>query len=153
VRYLTDFGGTDSVVADARIKTEAPDTLHVPMLLGAVVPTYNLNGVEATLRFSPETLAGIYLGQIKNWNDPKLAADNPGVTLPKRKITVVYRSDSSGTSSIFTDYLAKVSTEWNSKVGRGTTVQWPAGVGALGRTAAAPEHRPLDHNRARGHPL
>ncbi len=132
VRYLTDFGGTDSVVSDARIKAEAPDTLHVPTVLGAVVPTYNLGGVTAQLRFSPETLSAIYLGKITNWNDSALAADNPGVTLPKRKITVVYRSDGSGTTSIWTDYLAKVSTDWKTNIGSGTTVRWPVGIGAPG---------------------
>jgi phosphate transport system substrate-binding protein len=137
VRYLTDFGGTDSIVPSARIQAEAPDTLHVPTVLGAVVPTYNLGGVSATLRFSPETLANIYLGNIKNWNDASIAADNPGVTIPKRAITVVYRSDSSGTSSIWTDYLSKVSTTWQSSVGSGNTVRWPVGIGAPGNPGVA----------------
>jgi phosphate transport system substrate-binding protein len=136
VRYLTDFGGTDSVVTDARIRTEAPDTLHVPMVLGGVVPTYNLPG-DPKLRFSPEVLAGIYLGRITRWNDPAIRADNPGVTLPNTRITPVYRSDSSGTTSIFTDYLTKVSTDWSSRVGRGTTVRWPAGIGAPGNAGVA----------------
>lgn len=137
VRYLTDFGGTDSVVADTRIKAEAPDTLHVPMLLGGVVPTYHVEGVSVQLRFSPEVLSGIYLGQIKKWNDPKILADNPGVSLPSTKITPVYRSDSSGTSSIWTDYLSKVSADWKARVGSGTTVKWPAGVGAPGNAGIA----------------
>lgn len=139
IRYLTDFGGTDSVVASDRIRTQAPDTLHVPMVIGAVVPTYNLaNLPEGTvLRFSPETLSGIYLGQITRWNDPKIIADNPGVRLPNLRITVVYRSDSSGTTSIWTDYLAKVNTDWSSRIGRGTTVRWPAGIGAPGNAGVA----------------
>jgi phosphate transport system substrate-binding protein len=139
IRYLTDFGGTDSVVTDARIKEQAPDTLHVPTVLGGVVPTYNLSGLPANtrLRFSSDTLSGIYLGTIKNWNDPKIAADNPGVTLPRTKITPVYRSDSSGTTSIWTDYLSKVSPDWASRVGRGTTVKWPAGIGAPGNAGVA----------------
>jgi phosphate transport system substrate-binding protein len=132
VRYLTDFGGTDSILSDARIKAEAPDTLHIPTVLGAVVPTYNLGGVTAQLRFSPDTLANIYLGKITNWNDSAIAADNPTVRFPKRKITVVYRSDGSGTTAIWTDYLAKVSTDWKTKVGAGTTVNWPAGIGSPG---------------------
>lgn len=132
IRYLTDFGGTDSILSDSRIKAEAPDTLHVPTVLGAVVPTYRLSGVTAQLRFSPETLAGIYLGTIKKWNDAPVVADNPGVTLPNRKITVVYRSDGSGTTAVWTDYLAKISADWKAKVGAGTTVKWPAGVGAPG---------------------
>lgn len=132
VRYLTDFGGTDSVLSDARIKAEAPDTLHVPTVLGAVVPTYNLSGVSAQLRFSPDTLAGIYLGKITNWNDSAIAADNPGVALPKRKITVVYRSDGSGTTAVWTDYLTKISADWKTKVGAGTAVRWPVGIGGPG---------------------
>jgi phosphate transport system substrate-binding protein len=144
IRYLTDFGGTDSVVSDARIRQEAPDTLHVPTVLGAVVPTYNLKDVTAQLRFSPEVLAGIYLGTINNWNDPKIAADNPGVKFPKRKITVVYRSDGSGTTSIWTDYLSKVSADWKAKVGAGTTVKWPAGVGAPGNAGVTSTVRRTD---------
>jgi phosphate transport system substrate-binding protein len=136
INYLTDFGGTDSVVPDARIRTEAPDTLHVPTVMGAVVPTYNLQGVTG-LRFRPATLAGIFLGQITRWNHPLIAADNPGVALPDRKITVVRRSDASGTTSVFTDYLSKVSNEWNDRVGRGTTVRWPVGVGAPGNAGVA----------------
>lgn len=139
IRYLTDFGGTDSVISSERIRTQAPDALHVPMILGAVVPTYNLSGLPAntTLRFSGETLVGIYSGTIKSWNDPKIAADNPGVRLPKTKITPVYRSDSSGTTSIWTDYLSKVSPDWKSKVGSGNTVKWPAGIGAPGNAGVA----------------
>lgn len=134
IRYLTDFGGTDSVVSSNVVRTQAPDALHLPTVLGAVVPTYNLSGLPqgTTLRFSPETLAGIYLGQITRWNAPAIVADNPGVRLPNTRITVVYRSDSSGTTSIWTDYLAKVSSTWQSQVGSGTTVRWPAGIGAPG---------------------
>lgn len=139
IRYLTDFGGTDSVMSSQRILAEAPDTLHVPMVLGAVVPTYNLPEVPAntTLRFSGDTLAAIYQGQIKRWNDPKIVAENPGVKLPSTRITVVYRSDSSGTSSIWTDYLSKVSPSWKAAVGSGTTVKWPAGIGAPGNAGVA----------------
>lgn len=136
ISYLTDFGGTDAALNAQRVATEAPDALHVPTVMGAVVPTYNLPGIT-TLRFSAETLAGIYLGAITKWNDPRIAADNPGVTLPKTAITVVYRSDSSGTTSIWTDYLAKISTEWKSGVGAGTTVKWPVGVGAPGNPGVA----------------
>lgn len=135
IGYLTDFGGTDAAVSASRLRAEAPDALHVPTVMGAVVPTYNLPGV--TLRFSAETLAGIYLGAIKKWNDPRVAADNPGVSLPNQAITVVYRSDSSGTTSIWTDYLSKVSSEWKSRVGTGTTVKWPTGVGAPGNPGVA----------------
>lgn len=129
IKYLTDFGGTDAAIAEARVTAEAPDALHVPIVLGGVVPTYNLAGLP-NLRFSGATLAGIYLGTVKKWNDPLIAADNPGVTLPKTAITVVHRSDGSGTTSIFTDYLSKISTTWKTNVGAGTVVKWPAGIGA-----------------------
>lgn len=135
IRYLTDFGGTDAALTARRVETEAPDALHVPTVMGSVVPTYNLPGV--TLRFSPESLAGIYLGAIKKWNDPRIAADNPGVTLPNQNITVVYRSDGSGTTSVFTDYLSKVSADWKSRVGSGNSVRWPVGVGAPGNAGVA----------------
>jgi phosphate transport system substrate-binding protein len=136
IGYLTDFGGTDAAVSSSRLRAEAPDGLHVPTVLGAVVPTYNVPGVT-TLRFTPEILAGIYLGAIKKWNDPRIAKENSGVTLPNLAITPVYRSDSSGTTSIWTDYLTKVSTEWRDRVGTGTTVRWPAGVGAPGNPGVA----------------
>jgi phosphate transport system substrate-binding protein len=118
------------------VKTEAPDALHVPMVLGAVVATYNLPGVT-NLRFSPATLVAIYQGGIKRWDHAAIAADNPGVKLPDTDITVVYRSDGSGTTSIWTDYLAKVSTDWKAKVGSGTTVKWPVRVGAPGNAGVA----------------
>jgi len=136
IKYLTDFGGTDAAIAEARVKTEAPDALHVPMVLGAVVATYNLPGIT-NLRFSPATLVGIYQGAIKRWDHAAIAADNPGVKLPNTDITVVYRSDGSGTTSIWTDYLAKVSADWKAKVGSGTTVKWPVGVGAPGNAGVA----------------
>jgi phosphate transport system substrate-binding protein len=137
IKYLTDFGGTDAAVAAGRVAAEAPDALHVPTVLGAVVPIYNLSGLTAPLKFSPATLAGIYLGTIKKWDDALIAADNPGVKLPTTKITVVYRSDGSGTTSIFTDYLSKISADWKSKVGSGTAVKWPAGIGAPGNPGVA----------------
>jgi len=136
IKYLTDFGGTDAAIAEARVKTEAPDALHVPMVLGAVVATYNLPGIT-NLRFSPATLVGIYQGAIKRWDHAAIAADNPGVKLPNTDITLVYRSDGSGTTSIWTDYLAKVSADWKAKVGSGTTVKWPVGVGAPGNAGVA----------------
>lgn len=136
IAYLTDFGGTDAAISASRVQTEAPDALHIPMVIGAVVPTYNLPGVT-NLRFNPEILAGIYLGAIRNWNDPRIAKANPDVKLPNQRITVVYRSDSSGTTSIWTDYLSKISSDWRSKVGSGTTVRWPVGVGAPGNPGVA----------------
>lgn len=125
---VTDFGATDAFLSDEQL-TKAPDTLHIPVVAGAVVATYNLPGVD-NLQFSPETLADIFLGKINKWNDPKIAADNPGVTLPDTGISVVYRADGSGTTSIFTTYLSSVSPEWKEKVGAGTTVKWPVGQGA-----------------------
>lgn len=129
IKYLTDFGGTDAAISEARVTAEAPDALHVPMVLGAVVPTYNLPGIT-NLRFSGDSLAAIYLGRATKWNDPIIAADNPGVALPDKDITVVYRSDGSGTTSIWTDYLTKVNADWKGSVGSGTAVKWPAGIGA-----------------------
>jgi phosphate transport system substrate-binding protein len=119
-----DFGASDAPMKDEEI-------LHIPTVLGAVVITYNLQGVTQ-LRFSSEVIADIFLGKINKWNDPKIAADNPGVTLPANDITVVHRSDGSGTSAVFTDYLSKVSAEWKEKVGSGTSPSWPTGIGGKG---------------------
>jgi phosphate transport system substrate-binding protein len=136
IGYLTDFGGTDAAISASRVETEAPDALHVPTVLGAVVPIYNVRG-NPELRFSPETLAGIYLGSIRTWNHAAIAADNPGVRLPNQSIVVVHRSDGSGTTSIFTDYLSKVNAEWRENVGSGTSVDWPVGIGAPGNPGVA----------------
>ena len=106
--------------------------LHLPTVLGGVVPVYNLPGVTAELKFSGDTLAGIYLGKITKWNDPALAKENPGVKLPATDITVAHRADGSGTTYIFVDFLSKLSPEWKQKVGVGTSVQWPVGVGGKG---------------------
>jgi phosphate transport system substrate-binding protein len=138
VGYLTDFGGTDAAISAERVEREAPDALHVPTVLGAVVPIYNVPELGATtLNFSAQSLAGIYLGSITNWSDDRIAADNPGVALPDRNIIVVRRSDGSGTTSIFTDYLSKVDPTWRETVGAGTTVAWPVGVGAPGNPGVA----------------
>ena len=99
-----------------------------PTVLGAVVPTYNIDGVNAELKFTPDVLADIFLGNIKKWNDPRLAKANPGVKFPDEDIVVVHRSDGSGTTYIWTDYLCKVSSEWKDKVGKGTSVNWPVGA-------------------------
>src|ERR1043165_2720543 len=127
-----DFGASDAPMKDEDLKSAPGEVLHVPTVLGAVVITYNLEGVSKPLRFSPEVIADIFLGKTKKWNDPKIAADNPGVTLPSSDITVVHRSDSSGTSAVFTDYLSKVSAEWKEKVGAGTSPSWPIGLGGKG---------------------
>src|ERR1044072_2012229 len=127
-----DFGASDAPMTDADLKSAPGEILHVPTVLGAVVITYNLAGMKQPLRFSPEALADIFLGKIKKWNDPKIAADNSGVTLPTSDITVIHRSDSSGTSAVFTDYLSKVSPEWKEKVGSGVSPTWPVGIGGKG---------------------
>jgi len=127
-----DFGASDAPMTDADLKSAPGEILHVPTVLGAVVITYNLAGMKQPLRFSPEVIADIFLGKIKKWNDAKIAADNAGVTLPASDITVVHRSDGSGTSAVFTDYLSKVSAEWKEKVGAGVSPSWPTGIGGKG---------------------
>jgi phosphate transport system substrate-binding protein len=127
-----DFGASDAPMKDEDLKSAPGEILHIPTVLGAVVITYNLTGTNQPLKFSPDTIADIFLGKITKWNDPKIATDNSGVTLPAQNITVVHRSDGSGTSAVFTDYLAKVSAEWKDKVGSGTSPSWPVGVGGKG---------------------
>ena len=128
-----DFGATDGPMTDEQIAAVHGDVLHVPTVLGAVVATYNLPSLgQAALRFDGASLADIFLGRITKWNDPRLRALNPGVALPATDILVVHRSDGSGTSYIFTDYLSKVSPDWKSRVGRATSVDWPVGLGGKG---------------------
>jgi phosphate transport system substrate-binding protein len=117
---------------EEQLKAAPGAILHFPTVLGAVVPVYNIPGVTAELKFTGPVLADIYLGKIKKWNDPAIAKLNPGVTLPSTDVTVVHRSDGSGTTFIFVDYLSKVSPEFKSKVGVNTSVNWPAGVGGKG---------------------
>jgi phosphate transport system substrate-binding protein len=127
-----DFGASDAPMKDEDLKSAPGEILHIPTVLGAVVITYNLQGVSQPLKFSSEVIADIFLGKIRKWNDPKIVADNSGVTLPASDITVVHRSDGSGTSAVFTDYLSKVSAEWKEKVGSGTSPSWPIGIGGKG---------------------
>ncbi|MDX6385106.1 MAG: phosphate transport system substrate-binding protein [Blastocatellia bacterium] len=127
-----DFGASDSPMKDDDLKAAPGEILHIPTVLGAVVITYNLTGVSQPLRFTPDVVADIFLGKIKKWSDPRLKTDNAGVTLPDADITVVHRSDGSGTSAVFTDYLSKVSAEWKEKVGSGTSPNWPIGLGGKG---------------------
>jgi phosphate transport system substrate-binding protein len=131
-----DFGASDGPMNDDQLKAfetkHGSGILHFPTVLGAVVPTYNIAGVSDSLNFTPEALAGIYLGKITKWNDPAIAGANKGVNLPAADIVVVHRSDGSGTSYIFTDYLSKVSDEWKTKGGKGTSVNWPVGLGGKG---------------------
>jgi len=136
-----DFGASDMPMTDEQLK-DAEGKLHtkvlnIPTVLGAVVPIYNIPGVNAALKFTPEVLAGIYLGRIANWNDKAIAAVNPGVNFPSQEIVVVHRSDGSGTTFIWTDYLSKVSPDWKSQVGSGTSVKWPKGMGGKGNEGVA----------------
>ncbi|HEV8589632.1 MAG TPA: phosphate ABC transporter substrate-binding protein PstS, partial [Pyrinomonadaceae bacterium] len=127
-----DFGASDSFMSDQDLKSAPGELLHIPMVLGAVVITHNLQGISQPLHFSPDVVADIFLGKIKRWDDPRIKADNAGVNLPAADITVVHRSDGSGTTGVWTDYLAKVSAEWKQKVGVGTSVNWPVGQGGKG---------------------
>jgi len=126
-----DFGASDGPMSDDNLAKASGKILHIPTVAGAVVMTYNLEGNPA-LKLDGETIADIFLGKIKKWNDPKIAASNPGTKLPDKEIVVVHRSDGSGTTFIFTDYLSKVSAEWKQKVGNNTSVNWPAGIGGKG---------------------
>jgi phosphate transport system substrate-binding protein len=132
-----DFGATDGPMTDDQIKVSKVKTMHIPTVLGAVVPTYNIPGVNAELKFSSDVIADIYLGKITKWSDARIKNDNPGVNLPDKAILPVYRSDSSGTTYIFTDFLSKVSADWKSKVGSATAVKWPTGIGQKGNEGIA----------------
>ena len=127
-----DFGATDVFMNDDEISKAGGGVINIPALLGAVVLTYNLSGVTEPLRFSPDVIADIFLGKIKRWDDARIKADNPNAALPAADITVVHRSDSSGTSAVFTDYLSKVSPEWKEKVGAGKQPTFPVGQGGKG---------------------
>ncbi len=136
-----DFGASDGPMNDDQLKAFQDKhgfaILHFPTVLGAVVPTYNIPGVSTDLNFTPEALSGIFLGKITKWNDPAIAGANKGVNLPGNDIVVVHRSDGSGTSYIWTDYLSKISDEWKSKVGKGSSVNWPVGLGGKGNEGVA----------------
>lgn len=136
-----DFGASDMPMTDEQLKESESKlqtkVLNIPTVLGAVVPVYNIPGVSGELKFTPDTLAGIYLGRISNWNDKAIAAANPGVNFPNQEIVVVHRSDGSGTTFIWTDYLSKISPEWKSQVGSGTSVKWPKGMGGKGNEGVA----------------
>ncbi|GLI40024.1 phosphate ABC transporter substrate-binding protein PstS [Geobacter hydrogenophilus] len=132
-----DFGASDKPLSDAELKAAPGKLLHIPTVMGAVVVTYNISGVSKGLKLKPEDVADIFLGKITKWNDPRIADDNPGLRLPNAPIIVVHRSDGSGTTSIFTDFLSGVSSEWNGKVGKGTSVKWPIGLGGKGNEGVA----------------
>jgi phosphate transport system substrate-binding protein len=131
-----DFGASDGPMTDEQLAKAPAELFHIPTVLGAVVATYNLPG-NPKLKFTPDVLADIFLGKITKWNDPRLGAINAGVTLPNQPILVVHRSDGSGTTYIWVDYLSKVSPEWQKKVGRGTSVNWPVGLGGKGNEGVA----------------
>jgi phosphate transport system substrate-binding protein len=134
---VVDFGASDGPMTDKQLAESTQKLVHIPTVLGGVVPAYNLPGVNTELKFSGDVIADIYLGKITKWNDPRLAKDNPGVKLPDHAILPVYRSDGSGTNYIFTDYLSKVSPEFKQKIGSATSVQWPLGVGQKGNEGVA----------------
>lgn len=133
---LVDFGATDAPATDEQLAPSKTKLVHLPMVLGAVVPIFNVPGVS-DIKFSPEVLADIYLNKITMWNDPRIVKDNPGVTLPDLKIIVVHRADGSGTTYIFTDYLSKVSPEWANGPGRGASPSWPTGIAGKGNEGVA----------------
>ncbi len=132
-----DFGASDGPMTDEQLAQAKIKILHIPTVLGAVVPAYNVPGVSGELKFTPTALAGIFLGKITSWNDPALTSANPGVNLPNQPLIVIHRSDGSGTTYIFTDYLSKVSNEWQNQVGKGTSVKWPVGLGGKGNEGVA----------------
>jgi phosphate transport system substrate-binding protein len=132
-----DFGASDMPMTDEQLAQTKVKPLHFPTVLGAVVLSYNVPGVTGSLKLTPEVVAGIFLGEIKKWSDPKIKAANSGVNLPDKDIVVVHRSDASGTSFVFTDYLSKVSADWKKKVGANSAVSWPAGLGQKGNDGVA----------------
>ena len=132
-----DFGASDGPMSDDQLKQAGFKILHFPTVLGGAVPSYNIPGVTAELKFTPEAIAGIFLGKVTKWNDPAIAGANSGVKLPAEDIVVVHRSDGSGTTYIWTDYLSKVSDEWRTKVGKDTSVNWPVGLGGKGNEGVA----------------
>ena len=132
-----DFGASDGPMSDEQMRNAKIKTMHIPTVLGAVVPVYNIPGVSKELNFSPDVIADIYLGRITKWNDGRIGKDNPGANLPDKAILPVYRSDGSGTTYIFTDFLSKVSPDFAGKVGKSTSVKWPTGIGQKGNEGVA----------------
>jgi phosphate transport system substrate-binding protein len=143
INGTVDFGATDGPMTDDMLKEAKTKILHMPTVLGADVPAYNIPGVSAELKFTPDALAGIFLGKITKWNDKAITSANPGVNLPDKDIIVVHRSDGSGTTYIWTDFLSKISPEWQSQVGKGTSVKWPIGLGGKGNEGVAGSIRQL----------
>ncbi len=139
-----DFGASDMPLNDTLVKQIPVAFLQLPTVLGSVVPSYNVPGVDAELKFTPQVLVGIYLGRITNWNDKAIASANPGVKLPDKPIIVIHRSDGSGTTFVWTDYLSKVSPDWKSSVGSNTSVKWPVGLGGKGNEGVSGLVRQMD---------
>ncbi len=139
-----DFGASDGPMSDEQLKEAKTKVLHIPTVLGADVPAYNVPGITGEIKFTPEALAGVFLGKIQKWNDPAITQVNPGVKFPDAPIIVVHRSDGSGTTYIFTDYLSKVSKEWQGAVGKGTSVKWPVGLGGKGNEGVAGQIQQLE---------
>ena len=127
-----DFGASDMPMTDKQLQDAKIKILNIPTVLGAVVPAYNIPGVSGEVKFTPEILAGIFLGKVSRWNDKAIASANPGINFPDKEVIVVHRSDGSGTSFIWTDYLSKVSPDWKAQVGADTSVKWPVGMGGKG---------------------
>jgi len=138
-----DFGASDGPMTDDQLSQAKVKILHIPTVLGAVVPAYNVPGITGEIKFTPQVLADIYLGKITSWDNPAIAKANPGLKLPNASIIVIHRSDGSGTTYIFTDYLSKVSKEWETTVGKGTSVKWPVGLGGKGNEGVAGQVRQL----------
>jgi phosphate transport system substrate-binding protein len=136
INRTVDFGGSDAIMSAEDLKEAGGPVLHIPTCAGAVVVTYNLAG-QPRLKFTPDIIADIFLGRVRKWNDPRITAVNPGVKLPDTEITVVHRSDGSGTTFIFSSYLSKVSREWKEKVGAGPSLNWPVGLGGKGNPGVA----------------
>jgi len=139
-----DFGATDGPMSDEQIKSSKVPLQHIPTVMGSVVPAYNIPGVKEELKFTPDVIANIFLGKITTWNDPAIQNLNKDVKLPNQNINVVHRSDGSGTTYVFTDYLSKVSPEWKNGPGKGTSVKWPVGIGGKGNEGVAGTIRAVD---------
>ncbi len=132
-----DFGASDGPMSDEQLSQSKTKILHIPTVLGAVVPAYNVPGVTVEVKFTPQALADIFLGKVTSWNDKEITSANPGVNFPNQEIIVLHRSDGSGTTYIFTDYLSKISSEWQNGPSKGTSVKWPKGLGGKGNEGVA----------------
>jgi len=139
-----DFGASDGPMSDEQLSNAKSKIVHTPTVLGAVVPAYNVPGVKEELKFTPEALAGIFLGKITSWNDPSIQSVNKDVKLPNTPIVVAHRSDGSGTTYVWSDYLSKVSPDWKSGPGKGTSIKWPVGLGAKGNEGVSGQIRQVE---------